>query len=247
LPKKPFRRCASWTGSVALGPSCGTPPDLSMSGARVPLRLDLLLQDLEAVEHLLGARRAARHVDVDRDDAVGALHGRVVVVEAARRGADAERHHPLRLAHLLVDAEQHRRLLDVDGADDHQQVGLARREARELGAEARDVVAARHRAHVLHAAAGGDERVLEERVRARPAERVRRGLLSKRRRPARSSKNSSCRVSSTGTAGSSPACAGRLGNVALGHDDGELFQRTRLLTTTRARPCATRRRGRRRG
>src|SRR4051812_7398989 len=39
---------------------------------RVALRLDLLLQDLEAVEHLLGTRRAARHVDVHRDDPVGA-------------------------------------------------------------------------------------------------------------------------------------------------------------------------------
>src|SRR3954469_24768546 len=52
---------------------------------RVPLRLDLLLEDLEAVEHLLGTRRTAGHVDVHRDDAVGALHRGVVVVEAARR------------------------------------------------------------------------------------------------------------------------------------------------------------------
>src|SRR5437868_2092708 len=50
---------------------------------RVALRLDLLLQDLEAVEHLLGARRTARHVNVHRDDAVRALHRGVIVVEAA--------------------------------------------------------------------------------------------------------------------------------------------------------------------
>src|SRR3954470_6925077 len=138
----------------------------------VALRLDLLLQDLETVEDLLGTRRAARHVDVDGDDPVRPLHGRVVVVEAARRGADAERHYPLRLAHLLVDAPQDGRLLHVDGAHDHEQVGLPRREARELGAEAGEIVSPAHHAHVLHAAAGGDERVLEERVGPRPAERA---------------------------------------------------------------------------
>src|SRR5689334_8494884 len=86
----------------------------------VALRLDLLLQQDEAVEHLLRPRRAPRDVDVDRDDVVDALHRRVVVVEAAGAGADAERHHPLRLAHLLVDALQDRRLLAVDRADHHQ-------------------------------------------------------------------------------------------------------------------------------
>src|SRR3954453_18641814 len=124
----------------------------------VALRLDLLLEDLETVEDLLGTRGAARHVDVDGGDPIRPLPRRVVVVEAARRGADAERHHPLRLAHLLVHAPQDGRLLDVDRADDHEQVGLARREARKLGAEPRDVVAAGHRAHVLHTAARGDER-----------------------------------------------------------------------------------------
>src|SRR6266849_4093938 len=141
-------------------------------GGAVELRLDLLLQDLEAVEHLLGSRRAAGHVDVHRNDAVGALQGGVVVVEAARAGADAEGHHPFRFAHLLVDALQDRALLDVDGADDHQEVGLARGESRKLGAEAGDVVAPRHRRHVLHAAAGGDEGILKDAVLAGPAERV---------------------------------------------------------------------------
>src|SRR5438128_1003922 len=138
----------------------------------VALRVDLLLQDLEPVEHLLRARWAARHVHVHGDNADGALRGGVVVVEAARRGADAEGHHPLGLGHLLVDALEHGRLLHVDGAYDHEQIRLARGEARVLGAEAGQVVAARHDAHVLHAAAGGDERVLEEGVRARPAQRA---------------------------------------------------------------------------
>ena len=87
-----------------------------------------------------GPRRAAGNVDVDRDDLVDARQRGVVLVEAAARRAGAERHHPLRLAHLLVDLEQDRRLLVRDRADDHQQVGLARREARQRGAEAVGVV-----------------------------------------------------------------------------------------------------------
>src|SRR5438552_11681526 len=73
---------------------------------QVALRLDLPLQDLQPVEDLLGARRAAGHVDVHRDDPVGALHGGVVVVEPAGRGADAEGHDPVRLGYLVVDALQ---------------------------------------------------------------------------------------------------------------------------------------------
>ena len=133
--------------------------------------LDPLLQHDEAVEDLFRPRRAARDVDVDRDRLIGARHGRVVLVEAAGRGADAERDHPLRLAHLLVDAPQGRALPFGDGADDDQQVSLAGREARELGAEARDVVLGRRHRHELHAAAGGDERVLEQRELARPVRR----------------------------------------------------------------------------
>src|SRR5258708_39386288 len=38
---------------------------------------DLLLQQQHAVEQRLRGRRAARHVDVDRDDAVAAAHDRI--------------------------------------------------------------------------------------------------------------------------------------------------------------------------
>src|SRR4051812_14104108 len=80
------------------------------------LLLDLVLQHDEPVEDLLGARRTARDVDVDRNALIGARHRRVVLIEAARRRADAERHRPLRLAHLLVDAAQHRPLTLRDRA-----------------------------------------------------------------------------------------------------------------------------------
>ena len=157
------------SGGVVPGP----PPSARRLGGdgdlAVPLAaLDPLLQQDEPVEHLLGPRRAAGDVDVDRHDLIGARHGRVVLVEAAGRGADAEGHDPLRLAHLIVDAAQRRPLPLGDRPDDDQKVGLARREARELGAEARDVVLRRRHRHELHAAAGGDERVLKQRELPRP-------------------------------------------------------------------------------
>ena len=46
-----------------------------------PLLLDLLLQLHEAVEQRLGARRAAGHVDVHRDDLVDALQHAVAELQ----------------------------------------------------------------------------------------------------------------------------------------------------------------------
>src|SRR5688572_21977946 len=55
----------------------------------VPLAvLDLVLEQHQPVEDLLGARRAAGDVDIDRHHLIGAGHGVVVLVEAARRRAD---------------------------------------------------------------------------------------------------------------------------------------------------------------
>jgi hypothetical protein len=151
-----------------------------LSGGRVDARLhvtgravaggDLVLQQQEAVDDRLGTRRAAGDVHVGRDDLVDARNGRVVVVEAARRRAGAEREDPLRVAHLLVDALEYRGRALADRADDPEKVGLARREARGLGAEAGHVEARAGERHELHPAARRDERVLEERVLARPAE-----------------------------------------------------------------------------
>src|SRR5436309_11472924 len=78
----------------------------SISTRSVPLGLggDLVLQLHEPVDHRLGAGRTARDVNVDGNDRVDALHGGVVVIEAAGARAHAERDDPLGLGHLIVDA-----------------------------------------------------------------------------------------------------------------------------------------------
>src|SRR5262245_28311812 len=126
----------------------------------------------EPVEHGLRTRRAARNVHVDGNDRIDPLHGGVVVVETARARADAEGDDPFGLGHLLVDALEHGRHLVGDRADDEQHVGLTGRETRQPGAEAIDVVVRARRRHVLHAAAGRYERVLEDGILAGPADRL---------------------------------------------------------------------------
>src|SRR6266487_5278144 len=70
-----------------------------------PLLLDPLLEQDDALEQRLGARRAARHVHVDGDDLVDALGDGVrVPIRAAAVGARAHRDHVLRIGHLLVEA-----------------------------------------------------------------------------------------------------------------------------------------------
>src|SRR5215831_10652964 len=133
-------------------------------------RRDLVHELHQTVDDALGAGRASGDVDVDGNDRVDPLHGGVIVVEPARTRAHAERYYPLRLTHLIVDPLEHRRHLVADRADDEQHVGLARRETREARAEAIDVVVRARRRHVLHAAARGDERVLEDRVLSGPAD-----------------------------------------------------------------------------
>src|SRR5213593_1803484 len=91
-------------------------------------RRELVLELHQAVDDALGAGWASRDVHVDGDDRVDSLNRRVVVVEAARAGADAEGHHPLGLAHLVIDPLEHWRHLVADGAHHEQHVGLTRRE-----------------------------------------------------------------------------------------------------------------------
>ena len=136
------------------------------------MSLDLVLKLDDAVDQRLRPRRAAGHVDVDGQELVGALHERVVVEDAGARGAGPHRDHPLRLEHLVVDAADDRRHLDRDAAGEDQHVGLARRGAEDLGAEARRVVARRDHRHHLDRAAGEPEGGRQERVRARPVERL---------------------------------------------------------------------------
>src|SRR5688572_5186328 len=78
-----------------------------LAGRARLLLLRLALHDLldaeEALGERLGARRATRHVDVDRHHLVDALADRIAELEeAAAVGARAHREDVLRLGHLVV-------------------------------------------------------------------------------------------------------------------------------------------------
>src|SRR5260370_41080118 len=120
-----------------------------------PVVLDTILEFDQTVEHGLGPRRASRDIQMYRHDAVDTLQHRVIIVGTARTRACAERHHPFRLAHLLVDAAQNRRLALCDGADHEEQVGLSRREPRQRSAETVDLVTRTLHLDTFHSAAPG--------------------------------------------------------------------------------------------
>src|SRR5664280_2566258 len=150
-------------GSSANGELLGGAPDHAHL-------LDLLLELHEAVEKGLGPWRAAGHVDVHRNDPVDALRDRVAPVGAAARRARAHRDDPFRVGHLIVEALDDRRHLLRDGAGDDHHVALARRAAKDLGAEARHVVAAVDDRHHLDRAAREAELHRPERVLAAPSD-----------------------------------------------------------------------------
>src|SRR3972149_6839008 len=131
---------------------------------------DFLLELHEAVDHAFGARREAGNVHIHGDDGVYPHDGGVVVVKAARAGADSEGHHPLGLAHLVVHALEHRGQLVADRAHHEQHVRLPGREAGQPRAAPVPVVVRAGGGHVFHAAARGDERILEDGGLAGPAE-----------------------------------------------------------------------------
>src|SRR3954454_5692148 len=143
---------------------------VALAPAEVGLLLDHLAQLEDPVHQRLGARRAARDVDVDRHELVG-RHDRVVVEDAHRARARAHGDRPLGLEHLVVDAPDDGRHLDRDAPGEDEQVGLARRGAEGLEAEAGDVDARGDEAHHLDRAAGQAEGRGEQRVAARPVER----------------------------------------------------------------------------
>src|SRR3954469_6922039 len=133
---------------------------------------DLVVQLEDGVHQHLRPRRAAGQVHVHRDDVVDALHHRVVVEHAAGAGADAHGEHPARLGHLVVDLPQDRRHLLAHPAGDDHQVGLPRRGAEDLHAEAGEVVAAGARGHHLDRAAGQPERRRPQRGLAGPVDQL---------------------------------------------------------------------------
>src|SRR6187402_958040 len=88
---------------------------------------DLLLQLQDAVDQRFGRRRATRHIDIDRNDAIAAANDRVgIMVVAAAIGAGTHGDDPLRLGHLVIDLAQRRGHLVDQGAGDDHHVGLAR-------------------------------------------------------------------------------------------------------------------------
>jgi hypothetical protein len=134
---------------------------------------DLLLQHHQACEQRLRPRRATGDVDVDRDDEVDAGQRAVTEGEGpAHGGATAEGDDPLRLRHLQVDAAHGRGHLPGHGAGDDHEVGLARRGAEDLGAEAGDVVAGGGSGDHLDGAAGEAEHGRPQRGAARPVQQV---------------------------------------------------------------------------
>src|SRR5690242_630607 len=134
--------------------------------------LDAGLELDEAVEDRLWTRWASRDVKMDRNNPINPLKNRVIVIRTAGTGARAERNHPLRLGHLVIDPAQDRRDAMCDGADYEQQVGLARSEARQRRAEAIDVPSRPRNGKILHPAARGDEGIRKEGILTRPLDRV---------------------------------------------------------------------------
>src|SRR6266542_3928997 len=134
--------------------------------------VNLVLQLHQAIEELLRTRRAAKNVDVDRDDLVHALQHGVAVERPSHGGAASHGNHPLRVGHLRVDALHYGRHLQGDGAGDDHQVGLARAGAKDLRAEARDIEARGGRGDHLDGAAGQAKRHGPDGGLPRPVENV---------------------------------------------------------------------------
>src|SRR5438552_3801518 len=115
---------------------------------------DLLAEPEKAFEERFGARRAARHIHIDRHDRVDTLERRVAVPElAARRRAVAHGDDPLRLGHLLVQPTEPGRHLVGHGSRDDHDVGLPRARAEDFHTEPGGVVVRHRRGHHLDGAA----------------------------------------------------------------------------------------------
>ena len=144
--------------------------------ARIPLvdkrlRRDLLLELEDALEQRLGPGRAARDVDVDRDDRVDTLGDGVgVPVGAAGVGAGAERDDVLGLGHLVVEPADGGRHLVGHGAGHDHQVGLPRTGRERDDAEADEVVPGHRGGDELDRAAGEAEVEDPQGVAAAPVE-----------------------------------------------------------------------------
>src|SRR4051812_3689514 len=112
--------------------------------------LDQLLELHHPEDEPLGTGRAAGHVDIDRHNAVDPLdRGVAPLVAAARARAIAHRDAPLRLRHLLPEADEGSCHLRRERPRDDEDVGLARAGAEREHAPAIHVVAGRRGRHHL--------------------------------------------------------------------------------------------------
>src|SRR5215204_6123445 len=95
------------------------------------LSADLPLELKDSVEQRLRRRRAARNIDVDRNDAVAAANYRIaIVIVAATIGAAAHGDDVARLAHLVVNPSKRRSHLVAERAGNDHHIRLARARAR---------------------------------------------------------------------------------------------------------------------
>ncbi len=129
---------------------------------------DFFLQQQQALQEGLGARRATGDVDIDRQDLVDPLDDRVDIVHAAGIRAAAHRHDPFRVGHLLIDPEDRRaHFLERRSGNDHQ-VGFTRSRPQHLGPEAGQVETGSHTGHHLDKTAGETEEHRPKRILAPP-------------------------------------------------------------------------------
>src|ERR1700722_6594242 len=99
--------------------------DLLGPRGRGGVALDLALQLNPPVQQGLRGRRTARHVDIDRYDAIAAADHRIgIVIVATAIGAGTHRYHPARLGHLVVHLAQCRRHFIHQRAGHDHDVGL---------------------------------------------------------------------------------------------------------------------------
>src|SRR5207247_3345824 len=122
------------------------------------------------VQNGFRAGRAAWNVSVYRNDIVDPLDGCVVVVEPSGARTDPERNHPFGFAHLFVHAVEDRSDLVTDGSHHKENIGLSWRKARQSCSKAVHIVVPCRGRHVLHAAAGCYERILEDGILPRPSD-----------------------------------------------------------------------------
>src|SRR4029077_11964039 len=174
--RRTLERLPRRLAALETGPLLGASGVVALAPAQVGFAADELLQLVQAVQYGLRPRWAARDVDVDRHELVGALDHGVVGEHAPGRRARSHRHHPLRLQHLVVDAADYGRHLDRDADREDQQIRLARRGPERLSPKAGDVVARGDQGDLLDGAAGEAEGKREDRVGSPPVE----GALERR-------------------------------------------------------------------